>query len=112
MMRAIKRLVYRLGFRPNRGSIFYSPSLDWLIAARDAARASAALWQGQAMPHAIRAAVALEDQHARRIHEDVTLSVTRESHRDICPDTDGQHEWDYPSPYKSSAFCIACGETR
>lgn len=31
-MRRIRGLVYRLGFRPKPGSIFYSPSKDWQLA--------------------------------------------------------------------------------
>lgn len=32
-MNAIRGLVYRLGFRPRPGSIFYSPSRDLLLKA-------------------------------------------------------------------------------
>jgi len=34
-MKKIRRLVYRLGFRPKPGSIFFSPSLSLLISVRD-----------------------------------------------------------------------------
>lgn len=35
-MALIRRLVYRLGFRPKYGSIFFSPSRDLLLAAQEA----------------------------------------------------------------------------
>ena len=36
-MRAIRRFLYRRGYRPHRESIFYSPSLAWLYAVADRA---------------------------------------------------------------------------
>jgi hypothetical protein len=35
MIRYIRRLVYRLGFRPKPGSIFYSPSLTLTVGLKD-----------------------------------------------------------------------------
>lgn len=37
-MRHIRGLVYRLGFRPKMGSIFYSPSRTWILATRNIGR--------------------------------------------------------------------------
>ena len=34
----LRRLVYRLGFRPRLGSILYSPTLDWHYAFRTFSR--------------------------------------------------------------------------
>lgn len=34
-MRFIRRVVYRMGFRPKLGSLFYSPSADFIYAHRD-----------------------------------------------------------------------------
>jgi hypothetical protein len=33
-MRKIRGIVYRLGFRPKQGSIFHSPSLNFIYATR------------------------------------------------------------------------------
>lgn len=35
MIRALRRLVYRLGFRPKRGSLLYSSTAAWWYAAQD-----------------------------------------------------------------------------
>lgn len=34
-MRLARSLIYRLGFRPRLGSIFYSPSLAWFYVFKD-----------------------------------------------------------------------------
>jgi hypothetical protein len=36
MMRGLRRMIYRLGFRPRGGSVFYSPSLSFIHSFRRA----------------------------------------------------------------------------
>lgn len=54
-MRLARTLIYRLGFRPRLGSIFYSPSLAWRYVYEDYGIADAfkaALEGGQKWPDA------------------------------------------------------------
>lgn len=45
-MMTLRGIVYRLGFRPRPGTIFYSPSIAYALAARDAVAAMARALKG------------------------------------------------------------------
>lgn len=34
LRRKIKKVIYKMGFRPKHGSIFYSPTLHWMYSSR------------------------------------------------------------------------------
>lgn len=36
ILQRVRKLVYKMGFRPKPGSIFFSPTLGWIYAVMDA----------------------------------------------------------------------------
>lgn len=50
LITSIRKVVYRCGYRPRYGSIFYSPSMDWLLYGQAAQQA---FYEGVARPRKI-----------------------------------------------------------
>lgn len=87
-MRAIRRFLYRRGYRPHRESIFYSPSLAWLAAVGE-----------------------LTEAFGEGVSSDPTPSARPVAAPKRRPDVDLSHDWEWITETRGECNdCAACSD--